>query len=119
NAEVRRRMRGALALCVPSVTAASGDSEGLPTVAIEAMAEGVPVIGTRHAGIVEAVVDGETGLLVPQADPRALAAAIQALCADPARRRAMGEAGRRRARAEFDAAVQSRKLEDLLLRLAG
>ncbi|MBN8873772.1 MAG: glycosyltransferase [Rhodospirillales bacterium] len=118
NRAVRRWMRGALALCVPSVTAASGDSEGLPTVAIEAMSEGVPVIGTRHAGIVEAVVDGETGLLVPQADPAALAAAIATLCADPARRHAMGAAGRRRVRADFDAMTQSRKLEDLLLSLA-
>lgn len=111
-------MRGALAVCVPSVTAASGDSEGLPTVAIEAMAEGTPVIGTRHAGIVEAVADGETGLLVPQGDPAALAAAIALLRDGPERRGAMGRAARARALAEFDATRQSRLLEDLLMSLA-
>jgi glycosyltransferase involved in cell wall biosynthesis len=115
NASVRRWMRGAMALCVPSVTASSGDSEGLPTVAIEAMAEGTPVIGTRHAGIVEAVQDRVTGLLVPQGDPAALAAAIAELRDSPERRRAMGRAARARAFAEFDAATQSRRLEDLLL----
>jgi glycosyltransferase involved in cell wall biosynthesis len=118
NAVVRRWMRGALAVCVPSVTAASGDSEGLPTVAIEAMAEGTPVIGTRHAGIVEAVTDGVTGLLVPQADPHALAAAIAFLRDNPDRRTAMGHAARARAITDFDAVTQSRRLEDLLLSLA-
>lgn len=117
NASVRRWMRGALAVCVPSVTAASGDSEGLPTVAIEAMAEGAPVIGTRHAGIVEAVVDGETGFLVPPADPAALARAIATLRDAPDRRAMMAQAARRRAIAEFDATTQSRRLEDLLLAL--
>lgn len=115
NASVRTWMRGAMAVCVPSVTAASGDSEGLPTVAIEAMSEGAPVIGTRHAGIVEAVQDGVTGLLVPQADPAALAAAVAALRDDPDRRAVMGRAARVRAMAEFNAATQSRRLEDLLL----
>ena len=117
NASVRRWMHGALAVCVPSITAASGDSEGLPTVAIEAMAEATPVIGTRHAGIVEAVVDGETGLLVPAGDPAALAAAIAALRDDPDRAAAMGRAGRRRVETAFDARLQSRRLEDLLLSL--
>ncbi len=118
NAAVRRWMRGALAVCVPSVTAASGDSEGLPTVANEAMAEGVPVIGSRHAGIIEAVADGETGFLVPQADPAALAAAIASLRDSPDLRAALGRAARARAVAEFDAVKQSRRLEDLLLSLA-
>lgn len=118
NASVRRWMRSALAVCVPSVTAASGDSEGLPTVAIEAMAEGAPVIGTRHAGIVEAVVDGETGFLVPPADPAALARTIATLRDSPGRRTAMAHAARLRAIAEFDATTQSRRLEDLLLSLA-
>jgi glycosyltransferase involved in cell wall biosynthesis len=115
NAAVRSWMRGALAVCVPSVTAASGDSEGLPTVAIEAMAEGVPVIGSRHAGIVEAIADGITGILVPEASPETLAQAIARLRDAPSIQIAMGRAGRARATAEFNASVQSRKLEDLLL----
>jgi len=115
NAEVRRAMAGALAAVVPSVTAGSGDSEGLPTVAVEAMAEGVPVIGSREPGIAEAVEDGRTGLLVPASDPRALAHAIKRLLDDPALRRTMGAAARERARRSFDARVQSRQLEELLL----
>lgn len=115
--EVRRWMRGAVAVCVPSVEAAAGDAEGLPNVALEAMAAGAPVIGSRSAGIGEAVVDGGTGLLVPPADPAALADALRRLVADPALRTAMGEAARRRAAQEFDAATQSRRLEDTLLEI--
>jgi starch synthase len=52
-------------------------------------------------GIPEVVADGETGLLVPPEDPDALAAALNALLRDPGRARAMGQAGRERAVAEF------------------
>src|ERR1700740_1360896 len=70
NDEVRRAMRGALAICVPSVPAQSGDSEGLPNVVLEAMAAAVPVIGSDLGGIGEAVKHECTGVLVPPADPR-------------------------------------------------
>ena len=79
NAELRRRMRGALAVCVPSLAASDGDAEGLPNVVLEAMAEGVPVIASRHAGIPEAVEHEVSGLLVPPGDPEALAAALRRL----------------------------------------
>jgi glycosyltransferase involved in cell wall biosynthesis len=71
-------------------------SEGLPMVALEAMARGIPVVATRVGGVPEAVEDGHSGLLVPSADPRALARAVVTLLLDPVRRRAMGEAGRER-----------------------
>ena len=83
NVELRRRMRRALAVCVPSLAAADGDAEGLPNVVLEAMTEGVPVVASRHAGIPEAVVHEETGLLVPPGDPEALAAALRRLVRDP------------------------------------
>jgi glycosyltransferase involved in cell wall biosynthesis len=117
NQEVRRRMAGALALVVPSVTARSGDSEGLPTVAVEAMAEGTPVIGSREAGIAEAVEDERNGLLVPPADPRALADAIERLLGNPGTRPHLAAAARERAERDFDAIRQSRVLEELLLSL--
>jgi glycosyltransferase involved in cell wall biosynthesis len=115
NHEVRRMMRGALAVCVPSVAAESGDSEGLPNVVLEAMASAVPVIGSEIAGITEAVDDRRTGFLVPPADPRAIAAAAQRLLADTATRRRMGLAARRAAVERFSAVAQSRVLEDTLL----
>jgi glycosyltransferase involved in cell wall biosynthesis len=66
------------------------------TALLEAMAMGKPVICSRAEGQTDVVLNGETGVYVPAADPVALKAAIQDLLADPARREAMGQAGRRR-----------------------
>jgi glycosyltransferase involved in cell wall biosynthesis len=115
QAEVRRAMGASLALVVPSVTAAGGDAEGLPNVVLEAMAAAVPVIGTDHAGIAEAIVDGETGFVVPERDPQALAEALARIAADPGLRARLAAAGRRRAEIEFSAVGQSRRLEDVLV----
>jgi glycogen synthase len=68
---------------------------------LEAMACGTPVVASRVGGIPEVVQDGETGWLVEPGDPAALAGALQAVLADPARARRMGEAGRRRVEAHF------------------
>ena len=68
--------------------------EGLPMVLLEAMGAGVPVVTTPVEGIVEVVDDGRNARLVPSDDPASLAAAIRDLVADPARRAAMGAAGR-------------------------
>ena len=119
NTEVRRWMRGAVALCVPSVTGPGGDSEGLPTVIFEAMAEAVPVVGSNHAGIAEAVEHGSTGLLVPEGDPPALADALASLIERPELRRRLGAAARAVAAERFSALRQSRRLEAALLRVAG
>ncbi len=118
-AEVRARMRDAVALAVPSVTAASGDEEGLPNAVLEAMAQGTPVIGSRHAGIGEAIADGEDGFLVPPGDPRALADAIARLTRDGDLRARLGAAARRTAVEQFDAKTQSHRVEDALLSMLG
>ena len=115
NAVLRARMRGALAVCVPSVEASGGDAEGLPNVVLEAMASGAPVVATHHAGIGEAVEDGRTGILVPSGDAAALAAALGRLVDAPDDARAMGREARRVARERFDAMAQSRRLEQLFL----
>ncbi len=81
----------------------SSVAEGLGTSVLDAMAAGLPVVGTRAGGIPESVVDGETGLLAPPGDAPALARAIADLLQDTATRRAFGAAGRRRARALFSA----------------
>jgi alpha-maltose-1-phosphate synthase len=75
--------------------------EPLGIVNLEAMACGTAVVASRVGGIPEVVSDGDTGLLVPPGDPGALAAAVNALVADPARAAALGRAGRERAVAEF------------------
>ncbi len=118
-AEVRARMRGALALIVPSVTAASGDEEGLPTVVLEAMAQGTPVIGSRHSGIVEAIDDGANGMLVPPGDARALADAMRRIIAEPDTRARLGAAARATVVERFEAKTQSHVLEDAFLSLPG
>jgi glycosyltransferase involved in cell wall biosynthesis len=75
--------------------------EGLPLSLLEAMCAGLAVVATDVAGHRDVVVHGKTGLLVPPDDSAALANAVASLVSDPARRRAMGEAGRRRAFEEF------------------
>jgi glycosyltransferase involved in cell wall biosynthesis len=82
----------------------SSRSEGFPVSILEAMAAGLPVVATDVGGVAEAVVDGETGILVPAGDPEALAAALGRLVADPALRRRLGAAGRTRAFRRFDVA---------------
>jgi len=78
-------------------------AEGIPRVLLEAAAMAKPVVGTDVRGTREVIVDGETGYLVPSRDASALADAISRLAAaDPARRREMGKAARRRAEAHFD-----------------
>lgn len=69
--------------------------------ALEAMAAGRPVVARAVGALPETVVNGETGLLVADESPGAVAAALRAILGDPARARAMGELGRRRAAAEF------------------
>jgi len=82
-------------LAVPSLW------EGFGLVTLEAMALNKPVVASRVSALPEIVADGETGLLVPPADPMALAGALCAFLADKAKARAMGERGRARLEKEF------------------
>ena len=77
--------------------------EGVPSSLLEAASCARPIVTTDMPGCREAVRDGENGLLVPPRDAGALTSAIMALAGDPARRKAMGAAGRRRAESEFAA----------------
>lgn len=82
-------------LLAPCVTAPGGDVEGIPNVLKEAMACGMPVVATRHAGIPELVEDGVNGILVGEGDAEGLAKAVRWLLDHPEGWEAMGHAGRR------------------------
>ncbi|MDX6536351.1 MAG: hypothetical protein QOD37_692 [Gaiellales bacterium] len=82
--QVRELFQRATVFCLPCVVASSGDRDGLPTSVLEAMALGVPVVTTDVNGLTETVIDGETGLIVPEHDPAALADALERILADPA-----------------------------------
>lgn len=96
---------------LPSVTAANGDEEGTPTVLLEAGWARLPVLATRHAGIPEVVRDGESGILIPERDPSALAAAIRDLVCAPERWTAMGDAGHRLVEAAHTIPLVAERLE--------
>ncbi len=85
---------------------------------LDAMACGLPCVGTRVGAVPEIVVDGETGLLVPPGDDAALAEAVERLLDDPERARAMGRAGRERVAATWRWEQVAARLERLLLRAA-
>jgi alpha-maltose-1-phosphate synthase len=93
--EVIQLLTHATVFAIPSIY------EPLGIVNLEAMACGTAVVGSRTGGIPEVVADGETGLLVPPGEPEPLAEALNALIRDPDRAAAMGQAGRKRAVAEF------------------
>ncbi len=91
RADIPELLRAFDLFCLPSL------AEGISNTLLEAMATGLPLVATRVGGNPELVADGASGLLVPPADPRALAAALGRLVADAALRRDMGEAARTRA----------------------
>jgi glycosyltransferase involved in cell wall biosynthesis len=88
----RERIRELLSGC--ELLALSSWNEGIPTVALEAMASGKAVVGTRVGGLPEIVSDAETGLLVPPGDPDSLAEAMLVLLRNRHQGKAMGERGR-------------------------
>jgi glycosyltransferase involved in cell wall biosynthesis len=92
-------LQRATLFCLPSW------NEGLPMSVLEAMSVGLPVVSTPVGGIPEAVIEGETGLLVLPGNVEALAAALVAILSDPKRAEAMGKNGQRRQRTDFS--VQS------------
>jgi glycosyltransferase involved in cell wall biosynthesis len=91
-------------LAAASVLVHSSRWEGFGMVLLEAMLAGLPVAATRVSAVPEIVADGETGLLVQPGDWQGLARTLDRLLADPARARALGEAGRERAHRRFSVA---------------
>lgn len=111
---VRDVVARAAVLAAPCVLGADGNRDGLPTVLLEAMAAGTPVVSTPVTGIPEAVRDGETGLLVPERDVPALAAALDRVLTDPALAGRLADGARALVEAQFDVERTSAALLDLL-----
>jgi starch synthase len=93
--------------------------EGFGVACLEAMAHGRPVVASAVGGLLDLVVDGETGIHVPPGDVPALRSAIGRLLGDRELRRRMGEAGRRRAAEHFSWDAVTRRTVELYARYAG
>lgn len=93
--------------------AVNGDVEGVPNAMLEAMAMGIPVVATRHGGIPEVVVEGETGLLTEEADVEALAAALVRLAGDANFYRRLSENAAISVREQFSADRQIAAVEEI------
>jgi colanic acid/amylovoran biosynthesis glycosyltransferase len=116
--EVSRRLARSAIFALPCVAEAGGGMDNLPTVVMEAMAAGLPVVSTPLGGVPEMVLEGETGLLVPEHAPAALADALASLLANETGARSLGEAGRRRAAELFAIEKSARALRELFLQFA-
>ena len=112
-AEVLATMRQAAVFAQPSVIARNQDRDGIPNVILEAMAVGVPVVSTDISAIPEVVLHAETGLLVPERDPIALAKALARFLDDAALRERTTAAARRFVEANFDNMRNAERLLEL------
>lgn len=115
--DVRRILAEAHLFVLASRTAPDGDMEGQGVVLQEAQACGLPVITTRHNGIPEGVLEGESAVLVPENDAMALAQAIEGVAQSPGRWSAMGRMGRRFVEGKYDVSKTTDILESIYQRL--
>ncbi len=90
---VRQKLQDANLFALPCVAESTGGMDNLPTVILEAMDAGLPVVSTCLAAVPEMVTNGKTGFLVPQNDAKALALALTNLLSSPTLAEAMGQAG--------------------------
>jgi glycosyltransferase involved in cell wall biosynthesis len=101
QSDIARLVAAADVVAVPSVRDEAGNVDGLPNFALEALASATPVVATRAGGLPQAIEDGTNGLLVPERDGAALAAAIGALLSQPEWARTLGDSARARVIREF------------------
>jgi glycosyltransferase involved in cell wall biosynthesis len=111
--QVVELLKGVRVLCVPSRRASNGDAEGLPTVIPEALALGLPVVGTRHSGIPEALDGDLGGLLADEGDVAGIAGQLTAVLEDDDLWRDLSRGARRNAEENFDPTRQAEELERL------
>jgi colanic acid/amylovoran biosynthesis glycosyltransferase len=111
--ELIRIMENAHILIAPSVTAANGAEEGIPNVIKEAMAMGLPVVGSIHGGVPELITHGISGYLVEEKDVDALAERLSFLHDHSEIWSRLGRAGREKVERDFDIHKLNRELEEL------
>ena len=112
--EMAREMRACHLFVMPCRQDRTGDMDGIPTVFMEAMASGRPVVSCAVSGIPELVQDGETGLIVPPNDARALAAAVERIAGDEALHHALAARGRTLVERQHDQRRSARRLLELM-----
>ncbi|MBL8726463.1 MAG: glycosyltransferase [Planctomycetes bacterium] len=105
------------AFVAPYVEMSSGDKDGIPTAMLEGLASGLPVVTTDSGSILEVVTDGIEGIVVPQRDSAAFAAALGRLIDDPQLELRMASAARARFDREFDIRVTERRLHERVAKL--
>jgi colanic acid/amylovoran biosynthesis glycosyltransferase len=114
QSQVRQRLAAANAFVLPSVIDPDGGMDNLPTVIMEAMATGLPVVSTNIGGIPEMVIENETGFLVQPGDAAAMANAIQTVINDRSLAERFGHSGYERARTLFSIETNVRELCKLI-----
>lgn len=119
HAEIPGYYAAADLVAVPSVHGPGGNVDGLPNTFMEGLASGTPVVASRVGGMPDIARDGETALLVPEGDPRALGRAVAALLGDEDRRRRMGAAARDDVEERLGWDGVARRLEEIYLRSLG
>jgi colanic acid/amylovoran biosynthesis glycosyltransferase len=100
----------------PSETASDGNREGVPNSLLEAMATGLAAVATYHGGIPEAVENEKSGMLVPESDPQAIAAALLRLSEEPRLAQCIALNGSTVVRTNFNLERQIDRLEEIYLR---
>jgi glycosyltransferase involved in cell wall biosynthesis len=98
-----------------SLRTASGDSEGTPNTILEASATGLPIVSTKHAGIREAVVDGQTGYLVEEGEYEIMAQKIIDLLGNPELVASMGAAARKHMEQHYEMSFRIQSLKNILI----
>jgi glycosyltransferase involved in cell wall biosynthesis len=115
HVEVAAWMRRARCFVQHSLRAEDGDSEGTPVAVLEASSCGLPVVSTKHAGIVDAVVDGTGGFLVEEGDIDGMARQMLRLVREPALAEKMGAAARQHVIANYSSERSLGSLRSVLL----
>ena len=117
--QVQALLREARVFCLPSITAQSGDAEGLPLVVLEAQASGVPVVTSARGGVDEGIRDGETGFAFAERDVAALTGHLTRVLTDDALAARLSDAAPGFVAAEHDVHRCTARLEHLYDRVAG